>query len=283
MESIIQVLKLQALQLLEIIPALIKAVVIFLVGWILAKALARIVRGILQAIGIDRLAERLMSIDLLSKANIRLVPSAIVGGIVYYFTLIVFIMAAVEALGMRMISDLMVDLIEYIPSAITAFILLLVGLFLADAIKKILVTTCRSLGITSGNLIANVVFYFILLNVVLLALRQAKLQTEFMEDNISILLAGIAGAFAIGYGLASRHLMGSILASFYSRGRIKVGDEISIDGMRGEVVTINNHDLILRAEDSEFVVPFSKLSTAGVEIHSRREVGPALPPHEGGK
>ncbi|MEO0732823.1 MAG: hypothetical protein AAFZ52_08315, partial [Bacteroidota bacterium] len=174
------------------------------------------------------------------------------------------------------------DLVNYIPNALKDFVLLLIGLLIADTVKKIISSACKSLGISSGNLIANVIFYFILLNVLLISLRQAQLQTAFMEDNISIILAGAAGAFAIGYGLASRHLMGSLLAGFYNRGRVKVGDEITIDGMRGEVVVINNNDLILRAEDSEFIVPFSKMTEVGVEIHSRRDVGPALPPHEGG-
>ncbi|MEM6772898.1 MAG: hypothetical protein AAF597_20130, partial [Bacteroidota bacterium] len=155
--------------------------------------------------------------------------------------------------------------------------------FVADAIKKLIASTCASLGIASGNLIANIVFYFILLNIILIALRQAKMQTEFMEDNISIILAGVAGAFAIGYGFASRDIMSSLLASFYSRGRVKVGDEITVSGMRGEVIVINNNDLILRAEDSEYVVPFSLVTKEGVEIHSRRASGPALPPNRAGE
>jgi hypothetical protein len=269
--------------MLDVIPALIKAAVIMLVGWLLAKLIASLIKRLLGAVGVDRLAEKLMEIDLLKESNINLVPSKIISGIVYYFISIVFAMAAVEAMGLQMISNLLQDFITYIPNGITASIILIVGIFIADAVKKLLVTTCRSLGITSGNLIASIVFYFILMNIVLIALRQAQLQTKFMEDNLSIILAGAAGAFAIGYGLASRDIMSSLLASFYNRGKIKVGDEITVEGMRGEVVTINNNDLILRAEDSEFIVPYSKVTKSGVEIHSRRSVGPALPPNQGGK
>lgn len=281
MESIFEVLKAQTLQLLDVIPALIKAVIIFLVGWLLAKIISRIIKRALSTIGVDKLAEKLMSIDIFQKSNINLVPSKIAAAGVYYFIIIIFAMSAIQALGMQMISDLMSDFIAFIPNGITAFVVLMLGIFLSDAIKKIIITTCKSLGITSGNLIGNVVFYFLLLNIVLIALRQAQLQTRFMETNISIMLAGIAGAFAIGYGMASRHLMGSLLAGFYNRGKMKVGDEVTIDGMRGEIVTINNNDLILRAEDSEYIVPFSKVSSAGVEIHTRRDAGLALPPHEG--
>lgn len=281
--SILDALANQGYAMLDVIPALIKAAVIMLVGWLLAKLIASLIKRLLGAVGVDRLAEKLMEIDLFKESNINLVPSKIISGIIYYFISIVFAMAAVEAMGLQMISNLLQDFITYIPNGITACIILILGIFIADAVKKLLVTTCRSLGISSGNLIANIVFYFILMNIVLIALRQAQLQTKFMEDNLSIILAGVAGAFAIGYGLASRDIMSSLLASFYNRGKIKVGDEITVEGMRGEVVTINNNDLILRAEDSEFIVPYSKVTKSGIEIHSRRSVGPALPPNQGGK
>lgn len=280
--GILDILYAQLAALLGVIPAILKAVVILLIGYLLAKILAKILRRLLESIGVDALAERLMRIDFLKTSRVKLVPSIILSKLVYYFVFIVFLMAAVEAMGLNMISQLLHDFIAYIPNGLTALAILVLGIFIADAIKKLIVTTCRSLGITSGNLIANVVFYFILLNILLIALRQAQLQTSFMEDNISILLAGIAGAFAIGYGLASRDIMSNLLASFYNRGKIKVGDEVTIGEMRGEIVTINNNDLILRAEESEYIVPFSKVTEAGLEIHSRREAGPALPPNKEG-
>jgi hypothetical protein len=280
-KSIFEALYEQLLQLLDVIPALMKGIVIIFIGIILAKLLRKLIRRVLAAIGVDNLADRLMSIEMFEKSKINLVPSAIIASTAYYFILLIFSMAAVEAMGLKIISDLLKNLIEYIPNGVTAFLVLVIGIFIADAVKKLIQATCRSLGITSGNLIANIIFYFIMLNIVLISLRQAKLQTEFMEDNMSIILAGIAGAFAIGYGLASKDIMTSLLAGFYSRDKFHIGDEITIDGKRGEVVTINNDNIILRSDESEHVVPFRKVTSEGVEIHTRRNNGPALPPHEG--
>jgi len=271
----------QGLQMFDVIPALLKGLIIFLIGILLAKLVRRLILRALGAIGVDKLADRLMSIDVFEKSKINIVPSTIIGSLTYYFILIIFSMAAVEAMGLKIISNLLKDLIDYIPNGVTAFLVLVIGIFIADAVKKLIIGTCRSLGIASGTLIANVVFYFIMLNIVLIALRQAKLQTEFMEDNVAIILAGIAGAFAIGYGLASKDIMTSLLAGFYSRDKFHIGDEVTIDGKRGEVITINNNNIILRSDESEYVVPYSKVTSEGVEIHIRRDKGPALPPHEG--
>ena len=282
MEAILEALQNQALLLLAVIPALIKGIVILVIGILLAKLIRRLIKTGLGAIGVDRLADRLMAVEMFQNSKMDLVPSSIVASTTYYFILIIFSMAAVEAMGLRIISDLLKDLIEYIPNGVTAFLVLVIGIFIADAVKKVVQAACRSLGIASGNFLANIVFYFIMLNIVLIALRQAKLQTEFMEDNIGILLAGVAGAFAIGYGLASKEIMTSLLAGFYSRDKFHIGDEVTIDGKRGEVITINNNNVIMRSldEESEFVIPYSKVLSGGVEIHVRREKGPPLPPHE---
>ena len=93
-------------------------------------------------------------------------------------------MAAVDVLGMEAISQLMTDMINYMPKAISAFFVFLVGLLFCDLIKKMVQAACESLGIGSAKLLANVVFYFLFLNVALITLKQAELQTNFMEQNI---------------------------------------------------------------------------------------------------
>lgn len=279
MSSVLEILRLQALQLLEVIPAILKAAIVLFIGYLLARVVSQLIRRLLVTVGADKLADRLFSIDFFETNNIDFVPSRILGAITYYLIFIVFLMAAVDALGMEMVSDLMADLIAYIPNAVTAFFILIFGIVLADWLKKVILTACRSLGIPSGNLIGNAVFYFVFLNIVLIALRQAQLQTEFMENNITVLLGGVAVAFALGYGLAAKDIMGNMLAGFYNRNRIRVGDEITIDGRRGEVILMGSTSMTLRSEQSEYIVPFSKLSNSGVEIHTRRASGPPLPPN----
>ena len=84
MDEIIKVLKEQLLQLLAVAPSLIKALAVFVLGWILANFLAKVVKRILSISGVDALAEKLNSIDLLSESNIRIVPSHLVSKILYY-------------------------------------------------------------------------------------------------------------------------------------------------------------------------------------------------------
>ncbi|MEM8585822.1 MAG: mechanosensitive ion channel domain-containing protein [Bacteroidota bacterium] len=279
-ESILDLLLAQLRALLDVIPSLLKAAVILLIGYLVARLIARGIKAGLQKLKADKLADRINDVEFIQRSGIELKISTLLSKIVYYFMMIIVIMTSVEALGMNMVSVMMADLIKYIPQAVTAFVVLLVGIFAADFVKKIVLATCKSLNIAASNLIANVVFYFIFLNIVLISLRQANLQTAFMESNISIILAGIAAAFSIGYGLASRDIMGNLLSAFYNRGRIEIGDEITIDGKRGRIIAMNNNSLTLRSEeDTEVIVPFRKLSNQTLEIHSRNTRDDLLPPN----
>lgn len=282
LNKILEILTEQLYGLLDVLPSILKALVVFLIGLMIARILRNLIRRLIKLIGLDRFAEKINQVDMIRQSGAEIKISNLLSGLVYYFVVLVFTMTAIEALGMAMISNLLSDFINYIPNAITAFVMLLIGLFLADLLKKIIQTTCQSLNIKAGNIIANVIFYFIFLNVVLIALRQANMQTEFMENNITVILAGVAGAFALGYGMASRPIMSNMLSSFYNRGRLSVGDEVTINGRRGEIIQLSTSSITLRSEESELIIPFQELSKSGVEIHSRRGSENALPPHEGG-
>lgn len=266
MTEVWNVLKEQLLQLLAVAPSIIKALAVFLLGWVLARFLAKIVKRIMVLSGIDALAEKLNAIDLLNQAKIRLVPSKLVSVMLYYLVLWIFIVAAIDALGIAVITNLMTEIINYLPKLIAAFMVLIFGIVLADFLKKIVQTACESLGITSGKLIANAVFYFLFLNVVLVTLKQAELQTSFMETNLSIIISGVVVAFAVGYGLASRDLLSNLLASFYNKDRIRLGDIIVLDGVKGEVVDIDSMRLTLWTGESRVVFPLSKLAKEKYEI-----------------
>ncbi len=253
-----------------ILPRLLAAIIVFFIGWIAAKTVANVIGKILIKSGIDGIAAKLNDIDIVQKFNIKVELSRIVAKLLYYIILLVFMIAATDILAMPAISQLVSDIINYVPQLISAAIVLMLGVMLGDFIKSIVLTTCKSLGIPSGNIIANVVFYFIFLNAIVSALSQAKIDTGFIKNNLTVLLGAIAGAFALGYGLASRDLMSSFLASFYHRDRYDIGDIITIDGVTGEIVELDNAAITLQTDGKRVVIPSSKLHTEKVELHDQK-------------
>ncbi len=251
---------------LSAVPNIAGALLLILLGWLISKFAAKLLRRVLKGVGIDRLAEKLNEIDLVSRSNIRVVPSSVLSMILYYFLFFIFISAAIDVLGINAVSELMNDFLNYLPYLISALIVFVVGLLLADFLRKIVLTTCESLGIPAARFIAAFVFYFLFLNVVMITLDQARINTGFIQNNLSIILAGIVLAFAIGYGLAARPIVANLLAAYYNRQKIQVGDVIAVDGVKGEVVEKDNASLTLQTGDRKVVIPLSKLSSNAYEV-----------------
>jgi small-conductance mechanosensitive channel len=265
-----QVLQELLTQFIAILPRFIAATVVTIIGMVIAKSVAKILGKILALSGIDKIAEMLNEMDFVQSMNIKIQLSGIIAKVIYYMLLLIFIIAATDILGMPAISKLVSDIINYFPLIISASIVLMLGVLLADFIKAIVQTTCKSLGIPSGNIIANIVFYFIFINAVIVALSQANIDTGFIKNNLTVLLGAIAGAFALGYGLASKDLMSSILASFYHKDRFDLGDVITIEGVTGEIIEIDNASITLQTDGKRVVFPSSKLHSEKVEIHDQK-------------
>ena len=255
---------------IAVIPNLFGALALFIIGLIVAKVVSKGLKKLLSSLGADKLAERLNEIEIVYNSNIRLVPSVLFSKIAYYFLLFIFAVAAADVLKMPAISSLMGDLLNYVPILISALAVFIVGLLLSDFLKNIVKTACDSLGIPSAGLISNVVFYFLFLNVVMIALSQARIDTEFIQSNLSILFGGVVLAFAIGYGFASRSIIANFLASFYNKGKVQIGDTIGINGLKGEVIDIDSSTLTLQLADGrQVLIPLSKLASENIEIFKR--------------
>ncbi|MEL6863384.1 MAG: mechanosensitive ion channel domain-containing protein [Bacteroidota bacterium] len=254
-------------QFAQAIPSILGAILIFLVGWMISKAVARVILRVLKKVGIDKLADKLNEIELVSKTNFEIRPSAFLSKLVYYLLLLIFTVAATDILGVAAVSQLMSDLIQYVPQLLSALILLVIGILIADFIKGIVQTTCKSLGIPSGNIIASFVFWFIFLTVLVSAMSQAAIDTTFIKSNLTVLIGGVVLAFALGYGFASKDMMANFLASFYSKNKFRIGDLISIEGIKGEIIEMDSTSLILsNAEGGRVIIPLHKLTSETVEI-----------------
>lgn len=256
-------------QMAEFAPNLLSAIIIVLVGWILAKFVRKSLKKILNKIGLDRLSDYINDMELFGESSFKISITAIICGFIYYAFLLIVWVAAADVLGVQAITDLLNDIIGYVPNLLVAFIYLLIGVFLADMARKFVLTTLQSLGIPSANIIAGFIFYFLIVNILLGALTQAKISTEFIASNISIILGGVVLAFAIGYGLASKDIASNLISSFYWKDKFDIGDDIEIDGIRGRIIAIEKSHLVIETADGESLVPMNKVSNHSITIRKK--------------
>jgi Conserved TM helix/Mechanosensitive ion channel len=252
-------------QLTGFIPKFIGAAILFIVGRLVAKLVAKILQTGLEKSGFDKLGDKLNEIDIIKKmGEVKL--SALIPKILYYFILLVFITAATETLGMKVLTDMVASLVTLIPKIIASAIMLFAGVMIADALKNAVINISKSLKIDSGKLLGNVVFFFFLVIALIAALKQAGIETSLLESSFNLIIGGIIFAFAVGYGMASRDVLSNILSSFYSKNKFKEGQTVAIDGVKGEIIAMDTTSITLRTGETQTIFPLSILQTKNVEM-----------------
>lgn len=249
------------------VPKIAMAIIVLVIGLIIARFIRRAMRRIIAGLGLDKLTEQLNEIEIVQRSGMPIAISGILSATVYYFLMLSFFIVATDVMGIQVVTDMVRDLIRYLPSLLTAFLVFIAGIFLADGIRKIVQTALQSIGIPSAQLIASVVFYFLFITIAVSAMSQAKIDTGFISSNLTVIVGAGALAFALGYGLASRDLVANYLAGYYNRNKVRVGDEIRIIGVKGKVVMIDSTSLILQTDDRAIVIPLSKLNTEKIEVY----------------
>ena len=253
-------------EFLSVIPSILSAIIVFFIGKLIAKLISKLVSKLLEKIKVDKLTDNLQKIEFIDKLNIDIKLSNIIGKFIYYFLVLIVLVISTDILGMPIVSNMIVDVFNFIPNLLIAFLLLIFGLIIANWLKEIVFTIAKSLGLPSASLLSNLVFYFIFINVIISALVQAKINMEFFSTNISLIIGGVVFAFALAYGLASKNILANIISSFYYKSKYKIGDYIIIGDNEGEICEIDNFNIILCNKNNKIIIPLNKLNNTEVII-----------------
>ena len=112
---------------LNYLPQLIGAIIILIVGYIIARVLMSVVARLLQGIGFDRWMERAGIKQVFDRAETRETPATVIGKLIFWFVFIIAIVMATDALGIPQVSEVFAQLIAYIPNIIAAILILILA------------------------------------------------------------------------------------------------------------------------------------------------------------
>jgi hypothetical protein len=251
-------------QLTSFISGFIPAIIVLVIGIFVAKLIRKAMQTALSKANVDKLGDKLNEIDVIKKmGEIKL--SQLIPSILYYYILLMFIQISTALLGMKALTDMVASVMILIPKLIVASIMIFAGIMIAEALKNAVVNICKSLKIDSGKLLGSVVFSFFLIIVLIAALKQAGIETSLLESSFNLIIGGIIFSFAVGYGMASRDVLSNILSSFYSKNKFREGQTVAIDGVKGEIISMDITSITLRTGDSETIFPLSVLQNKSVE------------------
>jgi small-conductance mechanosensitive channel len=186
------------------LPALIGAILILVVGFIIAKVLQGIVTRVLQSMGFEGWMES-------DRSQTNQTPLSILGKLIFWLVFFIAITMAVDTLGISAISDVLAQFIAYIPQIIAAILILVLATLLANFVAGIV------RGATGSNVIGSVAQYGIIVFAAFAALTQLGIAPELIAPTFLILLGGVTLAAAIAFGLGGQGVAQQIVEDGYEK------------------------------------------------------------------
>lgn len=250
----------------DFVPRLLWCLIILTIGYLIAKGVKLVIKQVLSRIGFDRIGDKLNEIGVIKQLKTEISLSEIVARIFYYYLLLIFLTLAAEKLGVETITNMVRSLVAFIPKLIAGAIMLQIGVMLSDAVKTAIIALCKSFNISSAKLIGNVAFIFFLIITLITALGQIGIETTLLESSFILIIGGVVGAFALGYGIASKDVLANIISSFYSRKNYQEGQTIKIGDVKGVITRIDSTTITITNDEKTTILPLQFLQTMQVEI-----------------
>jgi len=204
-------------QIGQFMVSILLVIIILIIGWIISKVIKTVVTRALRIIKLDELSDRIELEALLEKGGIGYSLSELVGIVCYWLGLLVTFMVAINAVGLTIAADLLNKILLYIPNVIAAAFILILGMFAATILKKMVLTAANNSGLKQGKILAKTVEVAIIAFAIFVSLEQLKIGIRITQVTISIVLGSIGLGLALAFGLGCKDIAGKMTNEFIEK------------------------------------------------------------------
>lgn len=242
------------------LPSMAAAVFLIVVGWYFARLASRLTSRLLNKMGVNKLAETIGLTETLKKARLTKEPSDIIGLLFFWLILLLFLITAVETLGLPRLSSALDEMVIYLPKVLVSILILVVGLFVAQALQGIVETASTSMGIEYGRNLGNLAYGIVFIIVLSLAIGELEIEILLLNAVVIIVLAALALAGALSLGLGTRALSQDIVSGVYAREIVRPGNKIEYNNNVGVIVEVSTVKTSIKLDEGSVMsVPNSDL------------------------
>ncbi len=180
------------------LPALVGALLVLIVGLIVAAGLERLVERLVYYLKLDALLRKLGVEMHLERANLELNAGRFLGRVVYWFILIAFFLASSDILGFTALSGFLGDVLLYIPNVIVAALIVFAAVVVANFLKGLVLASVLGARLHAAKFLGLLAWW----TVVVFGLLTAAVQLNIAVAVINTVITGVVAMLALAGGLA---------------------------------------------------------------------------------
>lgn len=260
-ELVIQTIKQAYVFIAELMPKLMLAILIMLIGWVCAVLLKKIVSKLVRGLGFDAVSEKTGLKSFLEKGDIKRNPSYIIGLAFYWLIIFSTLVMVFNTLGLGVASNLLNQAVLYIPKIIVALILLAIGICLSQLADTFVTTTAHLAKIPFHHALGKLSHYAIIGLTIMMALEQLGVATAIVAHSFLILFGIVPLICALIFMIGGKDIIASILSRNFIIKKFKAGDKIAVDKVSGEIVSIDLVNTTIKSGNEEVIIPNAELAS----------------------
>jgi hypothetical protein len=190
--------------ILTFIPRIVGFLVILIVGWIVATLVSKALTFLLRKIGFDRMANRIGLNRFEQRMGVSMDPAGILGKVVFWFLLLIFLVPATDALGLPTVSNILNTLVAYIPNVFVAILVLFLGTLAATFVADLVRGATATANIGNPSIFAGIARWAIIGFAALVALEQLQIAPALINELFGAMVLAVAIAFGLAFGLGGQ-------------------------------------------------------------------------------
>ena len=202
-----------------LLPRLILALAVVLVGWLLAKLIRFTIERALRAINFNVLTQRAGIDHFLQSAGLRGDTTTLFALLGYWMVLIAAFMIACNGLGLTYATDLLQRMELFAPRILVAGVVMVLGSYFARFVGESLERFCTAAQVSDGDIFGKVARYLIMAFVIMIALQEIDVGGDIVQRAFLIILAGIVLALALAFGLGGKEWAAALLERWWPRNK----------------------------------------------------------------
>ncbi|OLC70128.1 MAG: hypothetical protein AUH79_00360 [Betaproteobacteria bacterium 13_1_40CM_4_64_4] len=191
------------LQIGAFLPRLLLAIVILIIGWLVAKAVRFAIVKALRAINFNVVTEKAGIDHFLKEGGANIDTIRVLGSLSYWLVILAALMVASNTLDLAYVTDLIGRIVLFVPKVMFALVILVFGAYFARFVALALTKYLRDIRVGEAGLIGRLALYAIMVFVIMIALDQMGLG-DIIRQAFLIIVAGVALGLALAFGLGGQ-------------------------------------------------------------------------------
>ncbi|RYF13627.1 MAG: small-conductance mechanosensitive ion channel [Comamonadaceae bacterium] len=209
--------------LFSAIPKIIGFVLIIVAGWFIASLIERGLAAMLRAIKFNDLSERAGLSDFIRKMGMNTDAAGMIGLVVKWFVRLIALVVAFDALGLPAVSEVLRQLLLWLPNVVVALVVLVIGGLAARALGNVVRGAASEAGLTNANFLSKAAAVVVWAFAIVVAVNQLGIATELVNTLFMAVVGALALGLGLAFGLGGRETAAEILRKWYAKAQERSG------------------------------------------------------------